>query len=220
MTISDTFNRADSTTTINPASDGGSWTVVGGTHGITGDKGYLVTASGGSPWNMFGSNYYGVVRDAGIADSDMTIDNVMLTSSTGNDNGCIVVAYNQATRVGIGVLISGTGCGMFRTDTGATILSFSNSRLTSWQGSVGSSTTLRVTYNSSTRLVTVFQNGTSKVTATAPAASYGTSVGNGNLGTGAVAWDNFSAVSSSPVTSKGGVILGRRAVPIMRAAVI
>lgn len=49
VTKADTFNRAVSTTTVNPCSDGGSWTVDAGTWGITSDPaGYLVNTTGGS----------------------------------------------------------------------------------------------------------------------------------------------------------------------------
>lgn len=48
--ISDDFDRADSATTLNPASDGGTWTVdPGGVFGIDGSRAYNVSGSGGTP---------------------------------------------------------------------------------------------------------------------------------------------------------------------------
>lgn len=46
-TITDNFNRADSTTSLGSSSEGWSWTAVGGTWGINTNRAYLV-ATGGS----------------------------------------------------------------------------------------------------------------------------------------------------------------------------
>lgn len=78
MSASDNFNRADSTTTINPRSDGGTWLVsatgptVGlrtSTWGVSSNRGYCVTAPSYSS-----HAYRGIAYFADAADGELSCD--------------------------------------------------------------------------------------------------------------------------------------------------
>jgi hypothetical protein len=90
----DTFNRADSATTLNPASDGGAWSVdFGGVFGVTGTAAYNVSAVvGAGP--VSGPNIALARRDVGQAPMEMVVD---ITRSSTAGGSALVVCYDPAT---------------------------------------------------------------------------------------------------------------------------
>jgi hypothetical protein len=84
LPIVDTFNRANSSITLNPASDAGIWTVYGGTFGIVGNQAYAVSPS---------SLADGALRDSGYVACDITLT----YNTTSYCRGNILFAFDPAT---------------------------------------------------------------------------------------------------------------------------
>lgn len=205
MSIADTFDRADSATTLNPASDGGSWTVAG-TFGILSNQAYIVTTTGNTIAR----------RNTGQVDADMTLT----LNYTGFVRAKFWVAYDPSTDTGYYYQPWGTS-GLYKWASGAGTLVGSGFGSTPASGTV-----VRVTYAHTTGVLTAYHNGTSVGTATdgtpitAAANSwvcFGSSQVNASTGE---TFDNFSAVSSAASPPKTQSMFTRRFVAQTRASVI
>lgn len=155
--FSDTFNRANSTTTINPASDGGTWTTDGAVWGISSNAATLIsrTATGSRAT---------VRRDLGSAACDVTFVSIRPTT---NGSSFMFFSFDPVT---------GAGYSMFYDSSGNVTLSLQSSfssagvlpgahpvpGIASW---TGGSTTLRVTCDGN-RHISIYQNGVLKASIT------------------------------------------------------
>lgn len=182
LPITDTFNRTDSASTLNPASDGGSWTTAG-TFGVLSNEAYCVINGGLAD---------GALRDSGSVACDVT-----LTFNTSSYNrGVILFANDRSTldsysyqpwRSTFSVQRWNGGNLGVNTDLGV--------------GNAGTppppGTVIRVTYDG-INTIRIYWGGVLKETIVDPAPLLtGTFVGFGatqaNSSTGET-WDNFSAV--------------------------
>lgn len=185
--ITDTFNRANSTT-INPASDGGTWTIDTGQVNIAGNH-----AVPTSPAGSFLGQVAFIRRDFGSWAVDVTIIHWRFGSDGGDR---LWVAYDPATQSGYYLAFDATtSCSLIRYASGVgTAIGTSITGLTSW-ASGASSTTLRLVYNGLGSF-DVYQGGTLKGsrTTTDPLLT-GTWVAysSNRINTGEL--DNFSAVN-------------------------
>lgn len=113
-TVSDTFNRADSATDLNPASDGGSWAQPYGNMGISGNAAYYNSGiSGTSPSGtaIIGSGGKMAMRQApsGAFRIDFSLQ------STTSNNPYLCFGFDAASVTGNGyLLICGTSSISFR----------------------------------------------------------------------------------------------------------
>lgn len=78
---SDDFNRADSTTTLGTSSSGHAWTALGGTWGISSNKGYIQDATGVKPPYL----------ESGV--SDCTVKAVLNKSDASNNLNRFGIAF-------------------------------------------------------------------------------------------------------------------------------
>lgn len=187
--IADTFDRANSATTINPASDGGSWTVDTGVWGISSNKGYHVSNVGGLA--AIGSGQMLIHRDVGIASHEMQVS---ITRSSTANSSALWVGYDPATRSGYQVLFDSSGS--FGTVSRVAAIGGSSASLafTAW---TGGTTTLRVTYDGA-GTVQIYQGATLIQTlgdSNTPVLT-GTHVGfstNTNTPSGTDLWNDFTA---------------------------
>lgn len=189
----DTFDRADSSTTLNPASDGGSWTVDGSTYGISSNKA-VTLATGGTLARAR--------RNTGRVDADITITN---TRSNTSGASLIWFAYDPAAGSGYYLTFdssSGFGVSLFRRESGVATpeTNVSGGGPTTW---TGGSATLRVTYDPTTGQVTVYQDGSPirswTVGGTPLNGAGNTWVAWNDTQSGTGTWDNFAALAASEV---------------------
>lgn len=190
----DNFNRASSATTLNPASDGGTWAVdFGGVFGITSNTAYNVSAVVGVGPSS-GPNVAIARRDVGQAAMEVIVDVTRASTAGGS---VIVACYDPATTACYEVVYdSSSGFGSLnsiRSDGHATFGVFVT--FTAW---TGGTTSLKLRADSA-GVVTIYQlvsgSWVSKGTATDPFPLPGTWAGFGTAPTspGADNWDNFSA---------------------------
>lgn len=194
----DDFNRTDSATTVNPASDSGTWT--------------LNTPSGGTPVYGIKSNQMFAVsgvgpglfpyRDTGQVNTDMRFD----------------TAWTSFQRTEIYFAFDPVGGTSYFIDTFSTLYRISANTSTGWttgtslgsfSSSVGNGATTRVTYDKATGKVELFVGGVSQgvVTDSSPLTGAGNTCvgvgstqtyyvgggGSGTVNTGET-WDNFKAI--------------------------
>jgi hypothetical protein len=192
-TLTDTFDRANSSSNPNPASDGGTWTVDTGTAGISSNQLYFPTAG-----SSIGTNQnVQVSRDLGSPVQDVTVTNSRsgtsgssfiivnwdpaLGSTPGGMSGYIVMfdstsGYGSVSRMGSGPSAS---CAWTSTWT-------------------GSSAVLRVTSDGA-GTITVYQGGTqvAQITSAEPSFSDFTgtwvALATNTNGAGLDRWNDFNA---------------------------
>jgi hypothetical protein len=214
----DTAIRADSTSTPNPASDSGTWTVVDGTFGISSNTIYRPSSGGTS----YPGGFDAIWRDLGSASQDVQVD-ANRTSASGD--GMIGLA-GDSTGAHYQLRYDSSGDHVVERITsagsvGETVIANAN-----LAGFSGSTTTLRVTYDSTTGVINVYQGGSLKATGTASTLLTGTRVVLGSKATSGTAdhWSNFSAYTlgtrPSAPAPRPKTIFTRRIVPIARASVI
>lgn len=184
-TLEDDFNRPDSSS-IGTASDGGAYTLEGGTLGIASNKAVVKTLPGGPWFAGFGAV---ALRDTGQADVDFTA----VVTVTSTDIAMMPFGYNPATRQGYYVRMTNGGFYVYRVngDTPTNVVS----------SSISSGTyTIRVTRVAATGAITVYKNGVSTLTATDTTYPSNTWVGVGSGAANDASFDNFSAVWTPPST--------------------
>ena len=177
-TITDNFNRPDSTTTANPASDGGEWIINQWLTG-TGDFGIennrLRQVGGSSGGNV-------LIRSVGSASCEITVD----YESLGSGVGVVVFAYNVPRTQHYQFSYTETSYTLRRMANTSDLLASSSSLSSVTAGS------FRILYNSTTGQIDCYRNGVllcSVVDATP--ITTGTYVG--VSGGANERWDNFSA---------------------------
>lgn len=99
--ITDTFNRANSASTVNPASDGGTWTDDAGAFGINGNAAYSFGAGSGTFWDFSGKVIH---RDLHSAVQVVQVDvlravsgnnsRIYLNLSTGSPGSAYALVWN------------------------------------------------------------------------------------------------------------------------------
>lgn len=193
--IADTFNRADSATTINPASDGGTWTVdtaaSGDVWGISSNRGYLVTRI---------STQTLVRRDLGSVACDVTA--VSVRSSTAQSSW-IVLSYDPVLQRGYTLYFdssAASGLEIDRVDYAGGGHGGGVSGVIACTTWTGSSSTLRVIHDGVGHF-SVYQNGAhlGDYTDTVGTDGLGTAFGGTWVGmqegnsTSPNRWDNFTA---------------------------
>lgn len=213
----DTFDRADSSSSIGTASDGGTWTGGGtsgaGVFGITSNKAYLVSKAAypAIAWR---------VRDLGGYSCDVQITDARTTT---NQDSHALFAFDPTTQTGYRLYWDSSLMNIQKATTSGAWGTVSSPTPTTW---TGGSAVLRVTYNSATGVINVYQNGGLLGTYTdgAPLTA-GTYVGFSSSGTNASAgetWDDFSAYTlgtrPTPPAQRFPIYVRSRAVT--RAAVI
>jgi hypothetical protein len=201
-TLTDTFDRADSATALNTASDGGTWSFAGGTFGILSNKAYIASLTG---TGVSGNNIKTAVRNLSSATCDVTCD-VALTSASTNQSLWFAAAYAASDITTAYALRFGA--------TATTMV------LVKWSNALGFTTlktinvtwipgtiTVRVTYDSATGVIKTYVNGSLVDTTTDGSPLTGTWVGLGSASlnsTNGGTWDNFSASSTIAPPPPGG----------------
>lgn len=153
--LADTMTRADDDFNINPCSDSGSWTVDGGTWGITSNLGFCQTNTGGTQIDGMAL----IRRDFGSYAVDVTIKN--RRNATGGTTA-MWVAYDPATQSGYRfTFTSSTSADVQRFESGAAVDS-SAITLTAWTSGGGTTVaTLRFVHDGFGNF-DIYQNGTLK----------------------------------------------------------
>lgn len=189
--ISDTFNTRAGTGSINPASDGGTWTIDGGTmalDGATPNEAALLNTTGG--FTVDGQ--YLFRRDFGSNAVDMSIDNYRVIGTA--PNSYLWIAYDPATQSGYRLQFNGTATAdIERYESGSATVLGAGLTLTLWFNANWS--TLRFIHDGAGGL-TVYQDGVligSRTDGGTPLT--GTWVAASSPGTGRDFWQNFSAVN-------------------------
>lgn len=151
--LADTMTRVDSSTTINPASDGGTWTVDGGTWGITSNLGYLDVDSTGTLIDTQAL----IRRDLGSHAADITVKN--RRNSTTLRTG-IWLAYDPSTQSGYRLTFgAGTIATVERFESGTATAVGSSLTMTAWNSGGGTTiATLRFVHDGAGNF-DVYQNG-------------------------------------------------------------
>ena len=169
----DNFDRANSTAALGTPSDGGSaWVAASGTWGISGNKGYPAAST---------------TETVAYLESSVTAVEVQATMSTG------------ATWNGLMARCGGswTNLLLLNADTAGTIklykyVSGSSTQLGStYSGAVAAGDVLKLRVDSA-NLITAYQNGSSRTSATDSAGSTNTKHGFWCYGTTAPRWDDLS----------------------------
>lgn len=183
----DNFNRADSTTTINPASDGGTWTVDSGTWGISSDRGVLVATTAGQLWG----GQCAIRRDLGSAAADLSVD---VAHTAALNYVLMMLGVDPATGRAFwadlhqGIFPGDVDVRLVRVDAYGASVPLASTTIADWTGTK----TFRVTHDGSGGLE-VFADGVSILTASDPTwvVSLGTWVALSGQTTDS--FDNFSA---------------------------
>lgn len=199
--VTDTFNRADSATTINNASDGVPWTLdpAAATWGVNGNTGRLVTKAG-TPLNQATTAYYLIRRDLGSTGCDITLIDTR-GATGGSFFSAIWFSYDPVAQQGYFLDFDGSNAWAVRRYNAGTAAAFFGSFNQSnfpntWRGG---SATIRVK-RTAAGLITVWQNGTQVGSAT-DATYSGTWVGVGSsasVGDNATSegYDSFTAIAA------------------------
>lgn len=187
--LADTFDRAASSTTINPASDAGTWTVDAGTWGIdsaTPAEGYMVSTTGGATVD----GQYLIRRDFQAAAVDMQIDNYRVVGTTPHSR--LWVAYDPASVSGYFLEFNGnTTANLVRYASGSGTSLGLSITTTTWFNNHWS--TLRLAHDGA-GVLDIYQDGVllgSRTDGATPLT--GTWVGISSPGTGRDFWQNFTA---------------------------
>lgn len=173
-TVADNFNRANSTTSLGTASDGGTWTVTNGTFGITSNAAYAASGiTSGTP----GTAIRDLTRTAQDVTFDITNPNLTATLGLAPRLIFIIVRYVDAANYCWAQLYFDQG------GSEASLALYSKVAGTDTpigstynQLAINTAQTIRVTVNNSNQYVLYF-NGTSVITGTSSANSSGTKVG-------------------------------------------
>lgn len=179
--VSDTFDRADSTTSMGSTDTGEVWTPQMGTWGITGNKAYVVTA-GSEPQET-------TVVETGLTNFDMEAD--WFTGSDANFDGVFVFHFVDASNYLIAT-IGATYQRFYKRDAGT----FTQLVQTSGSSSVNTTYRMRVRYQDG--VMTLYKNDVAVASHTLTAdevTKYGAATKHGlRLSSGggiASRWDNF-----------------------------
>lgn len=188
VTVFDNFNRANSATTPNPASDGGAWTVESGTWGVSSNQGYVASTSPGT----LGLKLDGLVemrRDLGTSAADVTVTTTRINTS---GSSAVFCTFDPSSFACYALLFdSSSGFFFVRRHTGnATYSILGTPAPTAW---TGGSTTLRLTHDGA-GLVKAYQGSTLLGSYTDATPLTGTWVGLADLNATSNKWDDFSAI--------------------------
>jgi hypothetical protein len=190
----DNFNRADSTSVINPASDGNAWVIETGTWGISSNRGYMSSITGGGT-SRTAQGFICISTDPGYA----TVD-IKVTNTRANNAGYSAVIFAADTAPAGKALylrFDASASALIAYD-GSTSTTLASGFLTAW---TGGSTQLRILYDPSSGLVRILQNGVLKLTSTL-ASTYrysGTLVALGSqVSTAGEYWDDFNLSGTLP----------------------
>lgn len=147
---SDTFTRADSNTTINPPSDGGSnYSIGSGTWGISSNQGYLVS---------------GVGQDTAVLDNGAAISSVQATLATYADDTGLILRWADTNNYVVLVLNSGGSSTIYKNVAGS-FISLGSSAALGWvSGDVAKFSV------DGSNVFTVYRNGSLVLTSSADAA--------------------------------------------------
>jgi len=182
----DTFDRADSSSSIGSPSDGGvAWVIQGtATWGIGTNMARMVSGSG-EQW---------ITRDASASDGDVYFttqnapaDGGLCARVTDQNNGLLVVVNDVSNNLKLYKLVSGT-----YTQLGST-----------YSGAVANADVIKLTMSGSS--LTVYQNGVSRITATDSAFSTNTKHGLRSFADTNARWDdwNFAAAGGGTTLTPG-----------------
>lgn len=184
----DTFDRADSSSSIGTASDGGTWTAGGtsgsGVFGITSNKAYIVSKAAypAIVWR---------VRDLSTVNCDVQVTDARGTT---NQDSHALFAFDPTTQTGYRLYWDSSAMNIQRASSSGSWVTVSSPTPTTW---TGSSAVLRITYDSATGTVKVYQNGSLLTTyvdgSPLTAGSYVGFSSSGTNGTTSETWDDFSA---------------------------
>lgn len=198
LLISDTFNRANSSTTVNPASDGGTWIQDGAAWGISSNRAYQTTNAGDTAINYM-VYLTGIRRDLGKVDADITGVYFPTTGSgVGTTNAGIFCSYSTTTSKGYGLRLGYSGTAPYGNLDIVQLLPTAAINIlastTIGFDTYGISTTFRFTHDGSGHLA-AYVNGTQVLTYDDSGSGFG-ALGHyaGLLGSGVgTTWDSVTA---------------------------
>lgn len=168
-TITDTFDRANSASNPNPSSDGGTWIADSGVWGIQSNRLYLSDklTTGSFLYAANAADNFRALRRAWPASSvDLTITNFR---ANGNAYSAIFWAATGAIGSRLFANFDAGGSVNLRYWDGTSSVSVGTWTVSPWNALAGSgNATLRIAYDASTGVATLYQGGVNKGTVTVP----------------------------------------------------